>query len=49
MRQVRPQVAEIVTSIGYECVLEKPACGGLAMIDISIRTPDGRKIALEVC
>ena len=46
---MRPQVAEIVTSIGYECVLEEPACGGLAMIDISIRTPDGRKIALEVC
>ena len=49
MRRVRPQVAEVVRSIGYECVLEEPACGGLAMIDISIRTPDGRKIALEVC
>ena len=46
---MRLKVAEVVRSIGYECVLEQPACGGLAMIDICIRTPDGRKIALEVC
>ncbi len=42
------QIAKVVRSLGLRYVLEEPACGGLATIDISIRMPDGRKIALEV-
>ena len=42
------QIARVVRSLGLRYVLEEPACGGLATIDISIRMPDGRKIALEV-
>ncbi|KAK9821911.1 hypothetical protein WJX81_002310 [Elliptochloris bilobata] len=41
-------VAEVVESLGYDYVLEEPACGGLATIDICIRMRDGQKVALEV-
>jgi len=42
------QVADVAESLGLDFVQEEPACGGLHRIDISIRMPDGRKVAMEV-
>jgi hypothetical protein len=38
----------VAKSLGLDFVQEEPACGGLNRIDISIRMPDGRKVAMEV-